>query len=161
MKIEISKEWCMRMAQCEGDTEIGAGQLAVDPVFDGIPHSTEAVDEGGPNLAFGRFVNLMRRQRSMSLEELADDTNVDVADLVEIESDPRHKPELRTVYQLANYFKVSRSGLMQVAGVALPKDERLFDEGIRFAARSESTAELTPEECAALEAFVAVLSERV
>ena len=161
MKIEISKEWCMRMAQCEGDAEISAGQLAFDPVFDGVPVSAEARDEGGPSLAFGRFVNLMRRQRSMSVEQLAFDTNVDVADLVEIESDPHHKPELRTVYQLANYFKVSRSGLMQVAGMALPKDQRLFDEGVRFAARSESTAELTPEEGAALEAFVAVLSKRM
>ncbi|MCZ0952753.1 MAG: hypothetical protein OXQ89_05490 [Rhodospirillaceae bacterium] len=34
MKIEISKEWCRRMAQHEGDAEIGAGRLAVDAVFD-------------------------------------------------------------------------------------------------------------------------------
>ena len=82
-----------------------------------------------------------------------------MGDLVEIESDPNHRPELRTAYQLANYFKVSQSGLMQVAGLAAPKDARLFDEGVRFAVRSESTAALTPEEGAALEAFVAVLSE--
>ena len=35
MKLEIGKEWCIRMAQLEGDAEIGAGRLAVDPVFDG------------------------------------------------------------------------------------------------------------------------------
>ena len=34
MKIDISKEWCRRMAQHEGDAEIGARRLAVDPVFD-------------------------------------------------------------------------------------------------------------------------------
>ena len=160
MKIEMSKEWCVRMAQYEGDAEIGAGQLAIDPVFDGDPIAAEASDEEGPNVAFGRFVNLMRRRHGMSLEQLADDADVDMADLVEIESDPRHKPELRTAYQLANYFKVSRSGLMQVAGLASPKDVRLLDEGVRFAARAEPTAELTPEEGAALEAFVAVLSKQ-
>ena len=96
----------------------------------------------------------------MSLEQLSDDADVDMADLVEIESDPHHRPELRTTYQLANYFKVSRAGLMQVAGLAVQKDAKLFDEGVRFAARSESTAALTPEEGAALEAFVAVLSEQ-
>ena len=160
MKIEISKEWCMRMAQYEGDAEIGAGQLAIDPVFDGDPVTAEVSDEEGPNVAFGRFINLMRRRRRMSLEQLAVTADVDMADLVEIERDPHHKPELRTAYQLANYFKVSRSDLMQVAGLAAPKDARLFDEGVRFAARSESTAELTPEENAALEAFVAVLSEQ-
>lgn len=160
MKIEISKDWCVRMARHEGDAEVGAGRLAIDPVFDGERISADAGEEEGPIVAFGRFVNLMRRQRGMSLEQLADDADVDMGDLVEIESDPNHRPELRTAYQLANYFKVSQSGLMQVAGLAAPKDARLFDEGVRFAARSESTAALTPEEGAALEAFVAVLSEQ-
>ena len=160
MKIEISKEWCMRMAQLEDDAEIGAGLLAIDPVFYGDPVPAGVNKEEGTNVAFGRFVNLMRRRRGMSLERLADDADVDMADLVEIESDPHHKPELRTAYQLANYFKVPRVGLMQVAGLAVPKDAGLFDEGVRFAARSGPTAELTPEEGAALEAFVAVLSEQ-
>lgn len=160
MKIEMSKQWCVQMAQHEGDVEIGAGRMAIDPVFDGDPIAVEASYEEGPNIAFGRFVNLMRRRHGMSLEQLADGADVDMADLVEIESDPRHKPELRTTYQLANYFKVSRSGLMQVAGLASPKDMRLLNEGVRFAARAEPTAELTPEENAALEAFVAVLSKQ-
>ena len=129
-------------------------------MFDGERIPAEVGEAEGPNVAFGRFVNLMRRQRGMSLEQLADDADVDMGDLVEIESDPNHRPELRTAYQLANYFKVSQSGLMQVAGLATPKDVTLFDEGVRFAARSESTAALTPEEGTALEAFVAVLSEQ-
>ncbi len=160
MKIEISKDWCLRMAQQESDAEIGAGRLAIDPVFDGERVPADVGEEESPNVAFGRFVNLMRRQRGMSLEQLADDADVDMADLVEIESDPHHRAELRTAYQLANYFKVSRSGLMQVAGLAARKDARLFDEGVRFAARSGPTTELTPEEGAALDAFVAVLSEQ-
>ena len=158
MKIEISKDWCLRMAQYEGDAEIGAGRLAIDPVFDGERIPADVGEEESPSVAFGRFVNLMRRQRGMSLEQLADDADVDMADLVEIERDPNHRPELRTAYQLANYFDVSQAGLMQVAGLAAAKDAKLFNEGVRFAARSEPTAALTPEEGAALEAFVAVLS---
>ena len=160
MKMEISQEWCMRMAQLEGDAEIGAGRLAIDPVFDGETASAVAGDAEGPNIAFGRFVSLMRRRRGLSLEKLADDADVDMTDLVEIESDPHHKPELRTAYQLANYFNVSRSSLLQVAGLTEPKDARLFDEAVRFAARSEPVTALTPEEGAALESFVAVLSEQ-
>ena len=49
MKIEISKEWCRRMAQHEGDAEIGAGRLAVDPVFDSDPGSDEDSRTAGPN----------------------------------------------------------------------------------------------------------------
>ena len=160
MKQEISKEWCMRMAQLEGDAEIGAGRLAADPVLDGETAPAAAVDEKGPNVAFGRFVSLMRRRRGLGIEKLADDANVDMTDLVGIESDPHHRPEPRTVRQLADCFDVSRSGLMQVAGLAAPKDARLLDEAVRFAARSRPTAALTPEESAALEAFVAVLGEQ-
>ena len=150
----------MRMAQLEGDAEIGAGRLAVDPVFDGEAAPSATSDEEGPSIAFGRFVNLMRRQRGLSLEKLADDSDADMTDLVEIESDPHHKPDLRTVYQLANYFDVPRSGLLQMAGLTVPKDATLFNEAVRFAARSEPTAALSPEEGAALESFVAVLSEQ-
>ena len=158
--MEISKEWCMRMAQLEADAEIGAGLLAGDPVFDGEAAPVVASDEEGSNIAFGRLVRLMRRQRGVSLEKLAEDADVDMADLVEIESEPHHKPELRTTYQLANYFNLPRSGLMQVAGLTTAKDATLFDEAVRFAARSEPTAALSEEESAALEAFVAVLSKQ-
>ena len=34
MKLDIPKEWCEHMAQIEGDAEIGAGRLAMDPTFD-------------------------------------------------------------------------------------------------------------------------------
>ena len=61
MKLEIEKEWCIRMAQLEGDAEIGAGRLAVDPVFDDDVIPAAADDEAGSNTAFGRFVRLMRR----------------------------------------------------------------------------------------------------
>ena len=160
MKIEISEEWCMNMAQLEGDAEIGAGPLAIDPAFDNEIALAGACDKEGPNIGFGRFVSLMRRRRGLSIEKFADDADVDMTDLFEIENDPHHKPELRTVHQLASYFDVPRSGLFQVAGLTEPKDARLFDEAVRFAARSESMTALTPEEGAALESFIAVLSEQ-
>ena len=158
MKIEITKEWCLRMAEIEANAEIGAGLYALDPVFDGETMPVNEANEE-PSIAFGRFVRLMRRDRGLTLEKLAEDTDVEIAELVEIEDDTHHKPELRTVYQLANYFKVPRSNLLQVAGLTAPRDNRLIHEAVRFAARSGSVAVLTPEERAALEAFVAVLSE--
>ena len=51
MKLEIEREWCIRMAQIEGDAEIGAGRLAVDPVFDGDVVPAAADDEAGSNAA--------------------------------------------------------------------------------------------------------------
>ena len=33
MKVDIPKDWSVRMAELEGDSEIGAGRLAADPSF--------------------------------------------------------------------------------------------------------------------------------
>lgn len=160
MKLKVSKEWCMHMAQLEGDTEIGAGRLAIDPIFDeGDSLAVDCEDEVR-NIAFGLLINLMRRQRGVSLEQLATEADVTVEELFEIEKDPNYKTSLRTLYQLANYFGISRSGLIHVAGLTTRKNACLTLEAVRFAARAEATAELTPEESAALEAFVTVLSKQ-
>lgn len=156
MKIEITKEWCLRMAHLEGDAEIGAGLLAFDPILDRFTPAVDILDE--PGIAFGRFVQLMRRNRGLTIEKLAEDSDVEIAELVEIEDDARHKPQGRTVYQLANYFKVPHNNLLQVAGLTAPRDSRILEEAVRFAARSEPVSKLSPEEQAALEAFVAVIS---
>jgi HTH-type transcriptional regulator, competence development regulator len=158
MRIELTRDWCMRMAELEADAEIGAGPLAIDPVFDGEDAPVLAQEE--PSVAFGRFVRLMRRSRGLSVEKLAEDAAVEVVELVSIEESQHYRPEPRTVYQLATFFGVPGGNLMQVAGLTVPKDNHLIGEAVRFAARSESIAALTPEERSALEAFVAVLSEQ-
>jgi transcriptional regulator with XRE-family HTH domain len=158
MKIEFTKDWCMRMAKLEADAEIGAGLLAIDPVFDGEAVPVKASEESV--VAFSRFVRLARRSRGLTVETLAERADVEVFELVTIEENRQYKPDLRTVYQLANFFGVQRANLLQVAGLTVPKDNHIIDEAVRFAARSESVAALTAEERAALDAFVSVLSEQ-
>jgi transcriptional regulator with XRE-family HTH domain len=158
MKIELTKDWCIRMAQLEADAEIGAGPLAIDPVFDGEAVPAEVPEE--TVVAFSRFVRLARRSRGLSVEKLAENADVEVAELVSIEESGQYKPDLRTVYQLANFFGVQRAKLLQVAGLTAPKDGHIVSEAVRFAARSEPVAALTSEERSALDAFVSVLSEQ-
>lgn len=149
----------MWMAKLEGDSEIGAGHLATDPAFD--DETAPSVDrEGEPNIAFGRLINLMRRQRRISLEQLAADADVTLTELAGIESDMHYRPALRTTYQLANFFHMPRTGFLELAGLTDQKNARLAEGAVRYAAPAESTAELTPEENADLEAFVAVLSKQ-
>jgi transcriptional regulator with XRE-family HTH domain len=163
MKIELTKEWCLRMAQLEADTtsnfEIGAAPPA--PVGQVVHIDEPSIEILSPiNIVFGRFVRLMRRHRHLTLEKLADDARVDITELVEIEEDSRHTPDPRTVYQLATVFEVPMPKMMQLAGLSKLKDARLVNEAIRFAARSDTVEDLNPVERAALEAFVAVLSDR-
>jgi len=158
MKIEFTKDWCMSMAELEADAEIGAGLVAIDPVFNGETVAVKSAEES--IVAFSRFVQLARRNRGLTIEALAEKADVEVFELVTIEEDGQYKPDLRTVYQLANFFDVQRANLLQVAGLIAAKDTHIINEAVRFAARSESVAALTAEERAALDAFVSVLSEQ-
>lgn len=154
MKIERSKEWWLALARREGDAAVGAGVL-VAPHEENYASSSTA--EG--RIAFGKFVNLMRRRKGFSVEKLADEADLDVGDIVSIEDDVQYTPDPRTVYKLAQTFGVGQKPLMQLAGLATPDDSSLRQHAVRFAARSESVEKLTREQKAALEAFVAVLSE--
>lgn len=159
MKLERSKEWWMARARREGDADIGAGLLAFDPVLEGRPVATPGFAEE-TRIAFGKFVNLMRRRHGLSMEQLAQTADLDASELLVIEDDVHYMPEPRTIYKLAQTFQVSQRRLMQLAGLTAANDASFRDEAVRFAARSEAVQKLTPEESAALEAFVAVLSER-
>ncbi|MDE3001540.1 MAG: helix-turn-helix transcriptional regulator [Gemmatimonadota bacterium] len=160
MEFRISEEWCMRLAQLEGDAEIGAGRLSCDPVFDGVTAPVTEGDGDKSSIVFGRLINLLRRQRRISLEQLAADADVAPTELVGIESDMHYRPALRTTHQLADYFHMPRTGFLELAGLTDQKNARLAEGVVRYAAPAESTAELTPEENADLEVFVAVLSRQ-
>jgi len=141
----------------EGDAFVAAGRLAFDPDPE-EPADARANEES--RIAFGKFVNLMRRRQGYSIEEFADVAEVDASELLVIEEHSQHVPAPRTIYQLARMFKVPQPSLMQLAGLTVANDDGLREEAVRFAARSEAVQKLTPEEVAALEAFVAVLSGR-
>lgn len=161
MKIEFTKDWCLRMAQLENesgiDFEIGAGVVLYAANEKMEPRTQHPQDA---NIAFGRLIQLMRRKQRLTLEKLALNANIEVSEIVEIEADSHYTPEPRAVYQLANYFQVPVGKLMQLSGVTAANDAKLFEEAVRFAARSDSVDELTEQERSALAAFVSVLSEK-
>lgn len=159
MKFERSKAWWIAKARQEGDAVIGAGLLALDPAAEARAGERTADVRGETRIDFGRFVNLMRRKLGRTLEEMADAADVDASELLIIEENGDYVPAPRTIYKLAQIFRIPQPRLMQLAGLAVANDDHLRTEAVRFAARSESVQKLTPEEIAALEAFVAVLSE--
>ena len=161
MKLEITREWFERKAKLEGDLEIGAGLLAVDPVQDqNAPHSAleaEKVDQ--TRIAFGSLVEYARRKRGYSMEKLAEEAEVSVEDIIGIERDAHFRPEPRTVYQIARAFDLPPKGLMQLSGNAVARDVGMHEQALRFAARSEGSVQsLSKEEQKALEEFVRYLA---
>lgn len=159
MKIKISETWCREMATMEADAEVSAGILSRDPTFSAMPHS-EHDKADDTRLAFGRFVNLMRRQRGLSMEKLAEDAELDIGEVLSIEEDAQYDPGPRTIYQLASTFDVSHQRLLQLSGLAETRDEQFVDQMVRYAARSENIATLNAAEQAALDGFISALSEK-
>lgn len=158
MKVEVTKDWCEIMARREAGVEVGAGLIAADPIFNGEAAHETAIDES--RIALGRFVHLKRRQEKLSLEALAERADVEVAELMSIELDAHYMPDSRTLYQLAQTFKVSHKKLMGLSGLTKPKDVQYVEKAVRYAARSESIASLSADEQAALDGLISVLSEK-
>ena len=158
MKFEVPKEWFIRSAKIEGDSEVGAGHSPfLQQREEAIASPVELAIE--MRLAFGRFVELMRRNLKLSVEQLSAKADVDLAELVSIENGISSVPEPVTVYQLATFFRVPEKRLMQLAGLAQPKDAKFLHEAVRFAARSEPVEKLTADQHEALEHLIAVLNE--
>lgn len=166
MKFERNKEWWMARARREGKACIGAGLLAFGPTSKARPIPTprptpnQTASGEDTRIAFGKFVNLMRRRHGLSMEQLASTADLEASELLIIEGDGHYFPEPRTVFKLAQTFGVSQQRLMQLSGLTAANDAGFRQEAVRFAARSEAVQKLTKEEITALEAFVAVLSEQ-
>ena len=154
MRIDKPTDWWLARARREGDYLIGAGR----PNDAGAPPEALA-EPSEERLALGRFVSLMRRKKGLSLRQLAETAHVEENELAIIEGTNVYSPDPRTIYCLARMFSVPAKPLMQLAGLTVANDTGLKAEAVRFAARSESLKDFTPELSSVLEAFVAVLSE--
>jgi transcriptional regulator with XRE-family HTH domain len=162
MKLAITKEWLERMADLEGDDEIAAGKLAMDPspnIEAGQQPVAEALDP--TRVAFSSLVEYLRRKRGLSMEKLAEEAEIDLAEVVSIERDAHFRPEPRTVYQIASIFRLPNKALLQLSGNTVARDAAVHEQALRFAARSgESVQRLSREELRALEEFIAFLAKR-
>ena len=147
-----SMDWLLHAAELE-DTcrSVSAGGMASDLGM--IPSSV--VDS---HRVFGRLIEYARRMQGLSVEKLAEVADVDLAEIVDIETQDDVVPQVRTVFQLADVLKLPQGRLMQVAGLATPRPE-VSNAALKFAARSEPTSRLSPEEREAFEEFVKVLVE--
>lgn len=151
-EISSSRDWLRLMAEQEDQyASISAAGLAADL-------GLLKIEAPAGSLLFARFIQLGRRAQGLSVEELAERAQIDISQLVAIESEGA-APVPRTVYQLSKVLKVSTGKLMELAGLAKSKDPEFRQAALRFAARSEPSAKLSDEEREAFEEFVKVLVE--
>jgi transcriptional regulator with XRE-family HTH domain len=160
MKFNTDRKWLERRAEQEDRHFISVGGLisTLDPTCQAEISSVPNVET--TKTAFVRLLQLARRERRLSLEQLAEKADVDLAELLKIETDETFTPALRTVHQLAAVLDLPAKKLMVLAGLLQIKDPSLQQASVRFAARSEPAGDVSPEEHAALEEYVKFLNER-
>jgi len=170
MKLLVSRDWLRNKIATDPDVETDAG--AALAVLEGIgvtvPPERSATEASGlPDekvvhlrMALGTLVRLLRHRDKVSVADLADRVQVPEEEVRSIERDPHHVPRPRTLYHLAKHFNLPVRHLMQMSGVTRTVDRVLYNEAVRFAARSEDMSTLTDEERQALNSFVKLLVER-
>lgn len=111
--------------------------------------------------AFHRVVQMLRRSRGLTIDQLAEKTKVDRAELVALERNPAYRPSPLTLHRLSEFFEVPDRKLAVLAGAIRDVPNELREHAARFAAQSDSFAKLTKEEQRLLDEFVGFLrSER-
>jgi transcriptional regulator with XRE-family HTH domain len=110
--------------------------------------------------AFVNLLNLTRREHKLTWEQFSQKVDVDLAELMGIESNENYKPTPRTVNKIAQFIHVPAEKLFVLSGLARARDIHFEEEALRFAARSQPVEELTSEEHEALKEYVKFLCER-
>jgi hypothetical protein len=173
MRLERKKDWWLARARREGNSAVGAGLISFQSVpeqptptsakkgrrrvevlaFNPAPE--QLLSSIGPEtrIAFGNFLNLMRRSRGYTVRQLASVARLDENVVLGIEDTTRYDLALRSVYHLAQIFGISQSGLVRLAKFIDTNSS--FRREVRFSTRSASE-KLTPEENSALATFVRI-----
>jgi transcriptional regulator with XRE-family HTH domain len=156
MKFTFDKEWLQKHAERDDNLEIAAGSFSLDQL---PPAGGDPGDDATAVLAFGRLINLSRRTRDWSVEDLAAKARIEVSEVIRIEHDTGYVPGPRTVYQLSVALDLPKERLMQLSGNMIVRDSGLGQRAVKFAAQSESVQKLNQQEHQALEEFVKYLHE--
>jgi transcriptional regulator with XRE-family HTH domain len=107
--------------------------------------------------AFHRVVQMLRRSRGLSIDDLAEKTKIDRTELVALERNPAYRPSPLTLHRLSEFFGVPDRKLAVLAGAIREVPEDLRQHAARFAAQSNSFSKLTKEEQRVLDEFVGFL----
>ena len=155
MKMNTDLELLRKRAELEDGCFVSVGGLV-----ESLEERERASNAIPMKPAFVRLVELARRERSLSLEQFAERVDVDLAELVWLETQATYTPAIRTVYKIAEFLKVPDKKLLALAGLLQVKDPQFQTAAMRFAARSAPVEKLTQQEHSDLEEIVKLLCEQ-
>jgi transcriptional regulator with XRE-family HTH domain len=107
--------------------------------------------------AFHLCMQMLRRKQRLTIDQLAAKTDVDRDELAAIERNPGYRPSPLTLHKLSQFYGIPHKRLLALAGAIKEVPQEFSEHASRFAAQSDSFANLTSEEKTALDEFMIVL----
>jgi len=160
MKLQLDSAWYEREIGNDANLPVTAGRSTLAPLREEARlHRVSLASRNATPVAFGRLVNLKRREEGMGLEELADRAGIDLGMLIAIERGEEFPLEPGTVSKIGNVLQLPLPKLLQLSGLTEAEDREFKEAALRFAARSEPIEKLSRAEDTALKEFVKFLSE--
>jgi transcriptional regulator with XRE-family HTH domain len=108
---------------------------------------------------FRELIRSLRRSRGLTIDQLARKLDIDRSDIISMEHSSTYRPSPLMLFKLSKFYGISQRKLAELAGVVTKINEHIKEQASRFAAQSESFANLTSEEKQTLDDFVRFLRE--
>lgn len=108
--------------------------------------------------AVARLIQLWRRRARLDVVKLADQAGLTPEEVFAAEQGDR-TPEPRVLHALSEVLDVSYDKLLHLAGHTKDRDEAMETAAVRFAASSDSVADLSPQDEEALHRFISLLAK--
>lgn len=166
MKLHFSNEWMRKKISnshgddAEVDSGFDLGNQGCEELLtaESAPANDRVVRQ--LRVALGVFVSQLRRQKGLSIADLAAQADIDEEELRNVERDPNFTASSYLIFQLSEFFGVPIVNLSQMAGQTHAVDRAFYNEAVRYAAHSEDLSTMTREEGAALDVFVSMLRDK-
>jgi len=110
---------------------------------------------------FQTVMQNLRRQRGLTVDELAEELGIDRDDVVAMERSRGYRPRPLTLHTLSKFYGIPPARLNILAGATREASKSIQEQAARFAAQSESFVKLTREEKKLLDDFVKFLKTEV
>jgi transcriptional regulator with XRE-family HTH domain len=108
---------------------------------------------------FREVVRNLRRERGLTIDQLAKKLRMDREEIVAMERNPGYRLLPATLNRLSEFYGIPQRRLAALAGAIREVPEVVREEAARYAAQSESLAKLSREERRLLDRFVRFLKK--
>jgi transcriptional regulator with XRE-family HTH domain len=112
-------------------------------------------------VAFREVIRGLRKEKSLTVEQLARKIEFPAQELAELERDCTYRPTPLLLHKLSRFFEIPQRKLAALAGAITDVPVAFRQKASSFAANSDSFSKLTPEEKKVLDEFVRFLRTEV